>query len=264
MQIMNGLATLGKLVIKHSPELLTGLGIVGLVGSAISAIKNTPIALEKMKEAEESVEVEEPLTPVEKVKVCWKFYIFPIVIAIVSILCIIFANRISYGRMASVMTACKISEETVQRLDQSTKEVVTDKQYQKIKEKAAEKDISRVPMIEGDIINTGTGSQLYFESYSGRYFRASRDFVDRAINNFNSKLLDNDTMSLNDYLECLNLPYLDSQTTGGLLGWRLDTVKRFSNELPKAWFRYEEISTGESCGYLRLDVDPMVNYDKYF
>lgn len=265
MQFVKGLAVIGQAISKHSPAILTALGIVGLVSAGIAAVKNTPKALEEIKAAEESVEVEEPLKPIEKVKLCWKFYIFPIVIAVLSIVCIIFARKIDSGRTAAILTACKVSEEAAERFKEETREVVGDKKYNKIRDEIAKKDLHGNPLTDTDVILTGTGTTLYYESYSGRYFRANRDFVDRARNVFISQLQDYDTLSVNNYIECFGLPPIDDLTTGRLLGWNLNDVKMScGGHMPELEFTYDEINTGEVCGYIRLEVDPKVGYDNYY
>ena len=264
MHFVKGLAVIGKAVSKHSPAILTALGIVGLVSAGITAVKNTPKALENIKAAEENVDMEEPLTIIEKIKLCWKQYIFPVVIAVLSIVCIIFARRIDSGRTAAIITACKVSEEAAERFKEETREVVGDDKYNKIRDRMAKKDLQGNPLIDSDVYLTGTGTTLYYESYSGRYFRANRDFVDRARNVFIAQLQDYDTLSVNNYIECFGLPPIDDLTTGRLLGWSLNDVKmKCGGHMPELEFTYDEIDTGEVCGYIRLEIDPKVGYDDY-
>ena len=55
---------------KHSPQILTGLGVAGLVTTTVLAIKATPKAVRLVEE--EAYERKEELTPMEVVKVTWK------------------------------------------------------------------------------------------------------------------------------------------------------------------------------------------------
>lgn len=262
MNIAKGFMTLGKVISKHSPEILTAVGIIGLISAGISAVKNTPKAYDILKEAEENDEVD--VTTAVKIKLCWRQYIFPVLISIVSIFCIIFARKIDSGRTAALLTACKISEEAAERFEAETREVVGDKEVDKIKDRLAKKDIQNNPVVDSEVFLTGSGTTLYYECYSGRYFRANRDYVDRARNVFIAHLQDYDTMSVNDYLECFDIPSLDDATTGRLLGWRLDDVKKkCGGHMPELKFTYDEIDTGEVCGYMRLEIDPKVDYDSY-
>ena len=65
--------TLKASMSKHTPEILTGMGIAGMVATTVLAVKATPKALEYIDAA--TYEKQEPLTPVETVKTCWKCYI---------------------------------------------------------------------------------------------------------------------------------------------------------------------------------------------
>lgn len=263
MNITKGLASLGKIIVKHSPEILTAVGVIGLLSAGISAVKNTPKAYDILKEAEEDREVE--LTVIEKVRLCWKQYIFPVAIAILSVFCIIFAQKITSGRTAALLTACKISEQAAERFETETRGTIGDKEVDKIKDKIAKKEIQDHPVNESDVYLTGSGTSLYYESYSGRYFRANRDFIDRARNQFVAMLQDYETVTVNNYIECFGIPVLDDLTTGRLLGWNINYVKRAcGGHMPELDFYYEEIETGEVCGYMRLEVDPKVDYDNSY
>ena len=83
---------------KHSPEILTGIGIAGMIATTVLAVKATPKALEYIDTA--TYEKEEPLTPVETVKACWKCYIACIIyfreISIYSIIFYIYAYTTFY------------------------------------------------------------------------------------------------------------------------------------------------------------------------
>lgn len=253
MKIAKGLLKVGKIIVEHSPEILTAFGIVGFISSTVSAVKNTPKALEVLAQAEE--EKGEKLTGKEVVKHTWKFYIFPVVITILSIVCILGARKIENGRTAALLTACKVTEEASQKMDEATREVVGEKEYKKIQHKVAENNLKETPYVEGNVVNTRTGNTLYYEPYSNTYLRASRDFIDRGLNVFNRDLWNRQSVTINDYLECFQLPKLDPRTTGAM-EWRLEDVNKVCKDMPELIFDYFEIETGEVCGYFRPEVDP--------
>lgn len=264
MNITKGLMKIGSAIAKHSPELLTAVGIVGLISAGVTAVKNTPKAVDILEKAKEEKGSE--VTKVETVKLCWKSYIFPVVLTVVSVASIIFARRIDAGRTAALVTACKVSEQAAERFENATREVVDDKTLGKIQDKVT-RDISKDAVyVDNEVIDLGTAGpkQLFFECYSGRYFRATRDYVDKAINEFNKQLLNEDTMTVNEYLDCLGLPRIDSRTTG-TLAWRLDDAKKAnSGDLPGISCYHDPIETGEYCCHFRLDVDPKFYESIYY
>lgn len=260
MKINKGIIKLGKIISSHSPEILTAVGVIGMVSAGISAVKNTPKALDIIDRAKDERGIYE-IEPKEVVKLCWKQYIFPVSLSALSIGCIIFARKIDAGRTAALVTACKISEEAADRFENEANEVIGEKGITKVKDKIAEKDLGKNPIDETEVINTGSGDSLYFEKYSSRYFRASREYIDHARNTFNAKLLDFDSLSINDWLECLGLPYLDDETTGSILGWRIDDVRRkCGGHMLDIEYSYHPASNGEPCGHICMDARPIVNY----
>ena len=75
--ISNALKALQKTVKKHSPEILTGIGIAGMTAAAVMAVKATPKALRMVDEKE--IRDGKRLTTGEIVKTTWKCYIPPVV-----------------------------------------------------------------------------------------------------------------------------------------------------------------------------------------
>lgn len=260
LKISKGLMKVGQFVIQHSPEILTGLGVVGFISSTVSAVKATPKALEVLAQKKE--EKGEPLTAKEIVKSTWTIYIWPAIMLILSTICVIAALRIENNRLAALsLTACKVIEEA-DKFEEATKEVAGESGYSKIKDKIAEKEIKAHPLVEGNVINTGTGNTLYYEPFSNQYLRASRDFIDHGILKFNQILQDYEDANVNDYLDCFNLPNIDSRTTGAL-EWRYDDVRsKCGGHAMELTFSYGEIETGEVYGYFRPELDPKSPYLK--
>lgn len=71
--------SMGMALQKHSPEIMTGIGIAGMVATTILAVRATPKALLLIQEAEEvksqTESSDEALTPVETIKATWRCYV---------------------------------------------------------------------------------------------------------------------------------------------------------------------------------------------
>ena len=72
-----------KFASKRSPEILTGIGIAGMITTTILAVRATPKALKLIEEQKEEESVDE-LSSFEVVKVAWKPYIPAMVTCIAS------------------------------------------------------------------------------------------------------------------------------------------------------------------------------------
>ena len=66
---------------KHSPEILTGIGIAGMITTVVIAVKSTPKAI-KLIEEKKTEHNAETLTPLETVKAAWFCYIPSTVIGV--------------------------------------------------------------------------------------------------------------------------------------------------------------------------------------
>ena len=55
-------------VVKHSPEILTGIGIAGMITTTVLAVKATPKALEEIEGYKEANEIDGKVKPIDAVK----------------------------------------------------------------------------------------------------------------------------------------------------------------------------------------------------
>ena len=94
---------------KHSPEILTGTGIAGMIVTTVMAVKATPKALILLEEKKDEYETD-TLTPIEVIKTTWTCYIPSALIGGVSILCLIGASSVNLRRNAALATAYTLSE----------------------------------------------------------------------------------------------------------------------------------------------------------
>lgn len=211
-------------VSKHSPEILTGIGIAGMVATTVLAVKATPKAIELIKnEKELAGSYNEELTPMDKVKACWKCYIPAAVTGVMSITCLIGASSVNTKRNAALTAAYTLSDSALREYREKVVETIGEKKEKTIKDKISEDTIKQNPVTKSEVYITDKGDSLCFEPMSGRYFKSDIDKIKRAKNNLNEKILVdafNAGVSLNDFYEEIGLP---KTSMGENLGWNLDT-----------------------------------------
>ena len=211
-------------VSKHSPEILTGIGIAGMVATTILAVKATPKAIELIKNEKELAEsYNEELTQMGKVKACWKCYIPAAVTGVMSITCLIGASSVNTKRNAALTAAYTLSDSALREYREKVVETIGEKKEKTIKDKISEETIKQNPVTKSEVYITDKGDSLCFEPMSGRYFKSDIDKIKRAKNNLNEKILVdafNAGVSLNDFYEEIGLP---KTSMGENLGWNLDT-----------------------------------------
>ena len=88
---------------RNAPTILTCLGAVGVIVTAVMAVKGTPKALTLLENAKE--EKEEELTKLEKIKIAGPVYIPAIITGAATIACIFGSNSISKNQQATLMSA---------------------------------------------------------------------------------------------------------------------------------------------------------------
>ena len=206
---------------KHSPEILTSLGIAGMITTTVLAVKATPKALDLIAEAEEekTEEYGEELTKVEVVKAAWKPYIPAAVTGITSIACLIGANSVNAKRNAALATAYNLTATAFSEFKNATVETVGEKKEQIIRNKVAEEQVNKEPVNQSAIIVSGTGTTRCFDTITKRRFISDIETIRRIVNELNRRMVNGeDYISLNEFYTELGL---DEVSVGDDLGWNV-------------------------------------------
>lgn len=214
---------------KHSPEILTGIGIAGMITTTVMAVRATPKALTMIKEAERKKaeltdgpnEVSyEKLTPVETVKAAWTCYIPAAVVGVLSVTCLVGASSQNLRRNAALATAYTLSESALKEYQEKVLEEVGEKKERVIREAVAKDDIQKDPLNGREVIITKTGGDtLCYDELFGRYFYSDIDKLKKIENELNRKMRDEGYISLNEFYYEIGLNGVKS---GEDLGWNID------------------------------------------
>ena len=238
---------------KHTPEILTGIGIAGMVTTTVLAVKGTPKALKliEMKKEEEGID---KLTALETVKTTWKCYIPAAVIGTASIACLVGASSVSMRRNAALATAYKLSETALTEYREKVVETIGEKKEQVIQEQVDKERLEKNPVSKNEVIITEKGNTLCYDYQSGRYFKSDIEKIKKAINEINRQMLLYDYVSLNEFYDELGL---ERTPMGDDLGWRVDRgyiEPRFSSHIA---------DDGTPCIVLNYEVAPQHDYSRY-
>ena len=157
-------------VSKHSPEILIGFGIAGMLTTTVLAVKATPKAMQLIEEKKEENEVDK-LTVKETLQTTWRCYIPAATTAIVSTACLIGASSIHAKRNAVLATAYKIAETTHREYRDKVIETIGEKKEEAIRDKMDKSKLEKNPVNSCEVIITDDGDTLCYDSHSGRYFK---------------------------------------------------------------------------------------------
>lgn len=207
-----------QVLTKHSPEILTGVGIAGMITTTILAVKATPKALDLI--AREEYEEKRHLTPMETVKVAWKPYVPAMLTGTLSTACLIGANSVNLKRNAALAAAYTLSDTAFREYKEKVVETIGEKKEQAVRDKVAEKQVKENPP-SSEVTVVGKGPSLCLEPLSMRYFKADINTIKKAANEVNAQILTSvyGWATINDFYDELDLPHTD---TGDKLGWDLD------------------------------------------
>lgn len=206
----------------HSPEILTGIGIAGMITTTVLAVKATPKALDLVAEAEDEKFDNghgDSLTKAEIVKAAWKPYIPAAVTGVASIACLIGASSVNSKRNAALATAYNLSTTALAEYKEKVVETIGEKKERSIRDKVAEDRVKKEPANPSTIIMCGSGNTRCFDTITKRRFTSDIETINRIVNELNRRMVNGeDYISLNDFYYELGL---DGVRIGDELGWNV-------------------------------------------
>ena len=246
-------------VSKHSPEILTGIGIVGMITTTVMAVRATPKALELIDEGKlERADNDEnfiydstPLPVKDVIKLTWRCYIPAAVAGCLSVSCLIGASSVNVRRNAALATAYTLSETALKEYRGKVVEVIGDKKEQAVRDAVAKDKIDQNPVTSREIIVTEKGNTLCYDVASGRYFKSDIDKLKKIENELNRQMRDDMYISLNEFYYEIGL---NPTSIGDDLGWSIDNGYidlNFSSQLT---------DDGTPCLVIDYQVAPKYDY----
>lgn len=202
---------------KHTPEILTGLGIVGMVTTTVMAVKATPKALILIEEKKKQTGSD--LVPMEMVKVSYKCYIPAAITGMASVACLIGASSVNARRNAALAAAYTLSEATLKEYQGKVIETIGEKKEKSVRDAIAKDKLAEDPVTNREVLITGKGKSLCYDAVSGRYFECDIDLIKKAEAKLNIRIRDEMYVSLNDFYYEIGLPDIK---LGENLGWNIN------------------------------------------
>ncbi len=252
MDISKTVKKFGFLMKKHSPEILTGIGIAGMISTTVMAVRVTPKALTLIKEKKKELKTDK-LEKTEIIKATYKCYILPTATGVLSVICLIEANSVNLKRNAALTAACTLSETALREYKSKVVETIGEKKEKMVQDAVSKDIVEKNPVKE--VIITEKGNTLCLEPISGRYFRSDIDKIKRAENELNRRLFDEMYVSINDlYFEI----GLNSTSMGDDIGWNVN------DGLLDLYFSSQLTEDNIPCAVINYNVMPKYGYSETF
>lgn len=246
-----------RFIKRNASTILTCVGAVGVVSTAIMAVKATPKAMSLLDDARE--EKGDKLTTWEKVVVAGPTYAPAVIAGTATIACIFGANVISKHQQASLMGAYALLDNSYKEYKKKVDELYGEEAGERIRGEIAKDKYSD----DDETINND--KELFFDFYSGRYFNSTKDAVMMALYETNRRMVTDGVVTLNELYELLGLP---TRLEYEPLGW---SACMLSEMYWSQWIDFgledtiieeeTEYSEGVECTILHMPMEPIVDYD---
>lgn len=222
---------------KNKSTILKGFGIASMVVAVIDTAILSPKMVEDVKKKKEELGVDK-LPKKEVIKTVAPYAALPIASVAIGATTILIGDRIDSKEAFATVTALALSESLAEERRELTREIVGEKKAKDIDEALARKHLENSERTS--IVVTGNGQYLCYDSLTKQFFRATRNEVEKRINNCNADMINGEEIRLNDYCLSLNL---DETELGEDLVWSVGTTGLIN-------VNYTSIldsSTGEPC-----------------
>lgn len=195
---------------KNSPTILTCVGAVGVVATAVMTAKATPKALALLENAEK--EKGEELTKKEKFKLAAPVFIPAVAVGGTTIACIFGSNMLSKKQQAAMVSAYAALGQTYKEHKDKIEELYGEGTNEQVTKEIAQDKFTENP------VETKDDETLFYDEYSKRFFNSTLEKVQRAEYYLNRNLVMRDYAYLNEWYEGLGLPEVEH---GYDLGWSM-------------------------------------------
>jgi hypothetical protein len=221
------------LVEDNKTTILTGIGVAGTITATVLSgragfraaqildeeiRKNVDSSLSQMKSVDEPLTKKEMSTK-EKIWLVGPQFIPVVGMSAVTVAAIIFANRLSAKETAAMAAMYSMSDKTFQEYKEKVQEKLGQNKEQAVRDEIAQDRVNANPPINGQVIITGSGDVLCYDTLTDRYFESTVENIKRAETAVNLEIVNNDAVPLSrfyDHIGLMPTPFTED------IGWNID------------------------------------------
>lgn len=243
-----------KLVGLNSTTILTGMGVTGVVTTAYLAGRGSYKAAELIErenqrridtEMKTHVELEDPMTTKDKIKLVWPLYVPAVSVGATTITAIVMSNHAASKKIAALTVASGISERALQEYKAKVIEKIGEKKDIEIRDEIAKERIANNPPSK-EVLVVGAGDVLCFDMMTGRYFQSTVEQIRQAENKINFEILNHMYASLSKFYDEIGIPPTPYSDT---VGWN-GMTDRFE-------VRFSTVMSPDQRPCIAIDFEPM-------
>lgn len=198
----------------HSPEILTALGVSGVITTAyLTNRAATQVARDEDADPWASNK--------EKIKKYWKVYLPPAISGGVTIACIIGGSKSAGRRTAAAVTAYSLTERAFSEYKEKVVEQIGKGKEQKLRDDIAQDRVTKNPPGSREVIILGAGNVLCCELFTGRYFRSDMEALKKAQNEVNAMVVNDLYVAIDSFYDIIGLSHTSNSDK---IGWDSDKL----------------------------------------
>lgn len=238
---------------RNASTILTCIGGIGVIATAVMSAKATPKAMTRIALARE--EKGEELTKFEKMQAAAPSYIPAVLMGVSTIACVFGANILNKRNQAALMSAYALLDNSYKDYKKKVIDI-----YGEEADAEVRTAIAKDRYEEGSMI-VNPGNQLFYDEFSGRYFESTMEKLISAQYAINRKIQLEGGAYLNEFYEELDIPPTDY---GEHLGWSSGLLcdYQWSDWLE---FGHEKsyIDDDLECIMVTFSMEPMFDFEYY-
>ncbi|MEG1523879.1 MAG: DUF6353 family protein [Clostridia bacterium] len=245
---------------RQAPTILTCLSGAGVIATSVLAVKATPKAVERLKEATE--EKGEELTLIETIYTAGPVYISASATLLGTLICLFGANGLSKRQQASLLGAYALLEKSYQQYRKTVTDI-----YGEDAEARIHAEMAQDVYISEDgysLYDPETDKEsdtvLFFDSYSQRWFTATLSAVINAEYHINRMLQIRGNTCINEFYTFLGI---DEVSGGSEIGWSLGTLLDWGLSWLDFENRFIQMEGGMECYLISALIEPeLFDYER--
>lgn len=213
---------MGKINIKmyakeHASGIFKCVGVGCLIGACATAIWATPKAVDLLRE-KQIREQKGKLSVLDIFKTTWKLYLPTVTLIAAGVGCIVKSNNIDKKKNAALIATTALAQQTYNEYRDSVIETLGNKKEKAVRDNIAKKKVEKTEIDDKTIIITGKGNTLFMDSMSNQIFKSDIDTIRKSINILNTRLINDNYISLDDVYRELGI---GSTKLSPTLGWQV-------------------------------------------
>lgn len=245
----------GHYLNNHSPAILMGLSLAGVVTTAYLTHKASQKSLQtidKFEAKDNGFWIKS--TAKEKVQLTWQYYIPPVLSCGATLAVIIAGNSVHARRQAALVTAVSLGETAFGEYREKMVETLGKNKERKAKDEIIQKNVTAKEADFDQLVLLNSQDQFVYDTFSGRVHVSSVDKLNKAANEVARECINNDYASLNSFYRKIGMAELP---VGETVGW--------NNKNPME-LNLTSAKVHEGRGVLALNYEnqPTVGYDSFW